>query len=69
VVATSISCGGMHTCCVGAHGELYAWGRADQGQLGLGRNWMQLATSRGSGGSSLRLTIAKLWVYHIIPSN
>jgi hypothetical protein len=52
LVATSVSCGGMHTCCVGAAGELYAWGRADQGQLGLGRNWMRLAPSGGVGESS-----------------
>jgi alpha-tubulin suppressor-like RCC1 family protein len=42
LVALQVSCGGMHTAAVGTKGELYAWGRADSGQLGIGKKWMQV---------------------------
>jgi alpha-tubulin suppressor-like RCC1 family protein len=40
LVAMQISCGGMHTAAVALKGELYAWGRADSGQLGIGKKWL-----------------------------
>ncbi len=31
-----MACGGFHSACVTARGELYTWGLSDYGQLGLG---------------------------------
>jgi len=35
-----ISCGGMHSAVVTSEGEVYCWGRADSGQLGIGYQWV-----------------------------
>ena len=35
------ACGGYHTGCVTEDGELYTWGRADVGQLGLTEDQLQ----------------------------
>lgn len=48
LVALQISCGGMHTAAVVAKGDLFAWGRADSGQLGIGKRWMQVHEVRGT---------------------
>jgi alpha-tubulin suppressor-like RCC1 family protein len=40
LVAVQISCGGMHSAAISEQGCLYCWGRADSGQLGIGRHWM-----------------------------
>ncbi|CAK4250697.1 unnamed protein product [Aphanomyces euteiches] len=37
----SVSCGGTHTVALSEHGHVYSWGRRDNGQLGLGREWLQ----------------------------
>jgi alpha-tubulin suppressor-like RCC1 family protein len=39
LLVRSISCGGMHTAAVGTDGELWCWGRADNGQTGSG-HWI-----------------------------
>ena len=36
---------------MGAKGELYAWGRADSGQLGVGQDWIAPHTGLGSMGA------------------
>ncbi|CAM9567431.1 unnamed protein product [Discosporangium mesarthrocarpum] len=40
LVASMVSCGGMHTAAVTPQGEVYCWGRADSGQLGIGYEWV-----------------------------
>ncbi|ETW01763.1 hypothetical protein, variant 2 [Aphanomyces invadans] len=38
----SLSCGGTHTVALSEQGHVYTWGRRDNGQLGLGREWLHL---------------------------
>ena len=33
-----VSCGAVHTACIGRSGEIYVWGSCDGGRLGLGRD-------------------------------
>jgi alpha-tubulin suppressor-like RCC1 family protein len=39
LLVSTISCGGMHTAAVGTDGEVWCWGRADNGQAGSG-HWV-----------------------------
>jgi E3 ubiquitin-protein ligase HERC2 len=36
ITVVKVSCGAMHTACIGLSGELYVWGSCDSGRLGLG---------------------------------
>jgi len=47
--AVQISCGGMHTAAVTPEGNLYCWGRADNGQLGIGRSWLEASDPACTG--------------------
>jgi hypothetical protein len=47
--AAAVSCGGMHTAAVTADGRLYCWGRADNGQLGIGRQWLEASDAERTG--------------------
>lgn len=33
---TALACGASHVVAVGSDGEIFAWGKNDHGQLGLG---------------------------------
>jgi alpha-tubulin suppressor-like RCC1 family protein len=49
----------MHTAALTQDGKLYTWGRADNGQLGIGRSWMESTDPRyaavgGSGWPCVR---------------
>lgn len=39
----------MHTAAVTADGRLYCWGRADNGQLGIGRQWLEASDAERTG--------------------
>ncbi|CAM9652942.1 unnamed protein product, partial [Phaeothamnion confervicola] len=49
LLVTSISCGGMHMAAVTPEGTLYAWGRADSGQLGIGSDWVHDTDPHNNG--------------------
>jgi len=49
LVARQLSCGGMHTAALSMTGEVYCWGRADSGQLGIGRRWITNPVSGRDG--------------------
>jgi E3 ubiquitin-protein ligase HERC2 len=36
ITVVKVSCGALHTACIGLFGELYVWGACDSGRLGLG---------------------------------
>ena len=38
-----LCCGGTHTLALSDQGSVYAWGRADSGQLGIGKTWLESA--------------------------
>lgn len=40
LLANMISCGGMHMAAISIEGQVYCWGRADGGQLGIGYDWV-----------------------------
>ena len=54
LTALSIACGGMHAAAIVRRGagasELYAWGRADSGQLGIGHRWTAEMMQKGKLG-------------------
>lgn len=39
----------MHTVAKTQDGRLYSWGRADNGQLGIGRQWLEASDAECSG--------------------
>ena len=49
--AVQICCGGMHSAAVTTDGQVLCWGRADSGQLGIGRHWMTHHAAYGSNRS------------------
>lgn len=56
--ATKISTGKRHACAIEANGELYCWGRNDQGQLGLGFLGGDVASPKRVGGLGQLTTVA-----------
>lgn len=45
LLVTKIACGGMHTAVVGMNGEVYCWGKADSGQTGYARWYLDFSPS------------------------
>ncbi|EQC33669.1 hypothetical protein SDRG_08773 [Saprolegnia diclina VS20] len=45
----AISCGGTHTAALSDQGYVYTWGRRDNGQLGLGRDWVHMEPEAADG--------------------
>lgn len=40
--------GGAHTAALTNEGHVYAWGRSDSGQLGIGEKWMETSNDAGA---------------------
>ncbi|GAB9464342.1 hypothetical protein Gpo141_00001774 [Globisporangium polare] len=47
-----ISCGGAHTAALTDKGHVYMWGRCDNGQLGIGHEWLRDSDDDGMLGVS-----------------
>ena len=47
---TMVACGGTHTVCLTKDNVVYAWGRGDSGQLGIGRSWF---SNTGPGATGM----------------
>ncbi|OQR92840.1 regulator of chromosome condensation (RCC1) [Thraustotheca clavata] len=45
----ALSCGGTHTAALSEDGHVYTWGRRDNGQLGLGRDWVHMEPDAPDG--------------------
>lgn len=44
-LVTKLSCGGMHTAAIDIHGDVYCWGKADSGQTGYSKWYLDFSSN------------------------